>query len=87
MRRTVASLALIALLAAPAVAQEEQTPDELALEAFDKLKRAFDLFLGSIPMYATPEMLPNGDIIIRRIHPEEEEAPAVEDEETGTRDT
>lgn len=89
MRRALASLTLAAFLAGaatPAVAQEEKSPDQLALEAFEKLKMAFDLFLGSIPMYSTPEMLPNGDIIIRRIDPKEEETAPSEEDDTDTRD-
>lgn len=89
MRRALASLTLAAFLAGAttqAVAQEEKTPDQLALEAFEKLKMAFELFLGSIPMYGTPEMLPNGDIIIRRIDPGEGETTPPEDEDTDTRD-
>ncbi len=59
---------------APALAQEK-SPEELARDGLAKLLSALDLFIGSIPQYETPEILPNGDIIIRRIHPETEKTP------------
>jgi|GEM_PF-461955 len=64
----------LSLAAAPALAQEK-TPEELARDGLAKLLSALDLFIGSIPQYETPEILPNGDIIIRRIHPEAEKTP------------
>lgn len=70
-----AAIALsLTLAAAPASAQtwiQDKAPEELAREGLAKLLSALDLFIGSIPQYETPEILPNGDIIIRRIHPEE----------------
>ncbi len=38
----------------------------LAREAAEKLLRAFGLLIDSVPQYEAPEILPNGDIIIRR---------------------
>ena len=35
-------------------------------EGIEKIFRAFDLMLRSVPQYATPEVLENGDIVIRR---------------------
>ena len=70
-----AAIALsLTLAGTPAVAQEK-SPEELAREGLAKLLSALDLFIGSIPQYETPEILPNGDIIIRRIHPKDEEKP------------
>lgn len=34
--------------------------------------RVLELILRSIPQYAAPEVLENGDIIIRRLHPKPE---------------
>lgn len=45
--------------------------ERLAGEALTKLLRALDLMIDSVPQYAAPEVLPNGDIIIRRLHPED----------------
>ena len=72
------ALLLAALLAAgPAVAQSTPPRDttkdaeEMAREAIDKLMRAMGLLMQSIPQYETPEILPNGDIVIRRKQPAE----------------
>ena len=56
-----------------AMAQEtDPSPEALAAEGLDKLVSAISLFLKSIPQYEAPEILPNGDIIIRRVQPEDE---------------
>lgn len=38
-------------------------------EGVEKILRAFDLMLRSLPQYAKPEVLENGDIVIRRKPP------------------
>ena len=51
--------------------------------------RALELMLDSIPMFEVPEILPNGDIIIRRVHPddhEDEEEDDPQGDEDGTFD-
>lgn len=78
MKKVLAPIAIafsLAVAGNPAAAAEK-SPEELAREGLAKLLSALDLFIGSIPQYATPEILPNGDIIIRRIHPETEKTPA-----------
>lgn len=74
-----AILAVLALVAASALAQpaavlaqgeSEETPGELTAEAIDRLLRALELFIGSIPQYEAPYIDENGDIIIRRKQPE-----------------
>jgi len=68
------ALALALLLATtPAVAEDPkpkpQTQEEverLAREAAEKLIFALSSMLAAIPQYEMPEVLPNGDIIIRR---------------------
>jgi hypothetical protein len=64
-------------LAVPALAQDS-APDsagdgaqQLAVEGLGKLLDALRAFIKSVPQYAAPEVLPNGDIIIRRIHPDQ----------------
>ena len=52
--------------------QEEETPSELARQGMERLVRAIELMLEMIPQYEAPEVLPNGDIIIRRKNPSDE---------------
>ncbi len=79
--------------AAPASAQERNPPPdprEKAEEAFREgaqiILRALQLFLESVPQYAAPEVLDNGDIIIRRKRrdprPEENKPPDRGDKQT-----
>ncbi|MEQ8442312.1 MAG: hypothetical protein RIM33_01615 [Alphaproteobacteria bacterium] len=64
-----AALVSVALISAPAMA-EDRSAEELARDGVESLMRAMDMFIGSIPMYEAPEILPNGDIIIRRVQPD-----------------
>lgn len=78
MRRIWSALAVAALLSlippTAARAQDQSPPDEtereraerMAEEAMQKLVRAIELFLNSIPQYEMPEVTEDGDIIIRR---------------------
>lgn len=45
-------------------------------DALERAMRLMDNALGSIPQYQLPEVLPNGDIIIRRIPAPQAEPPA-----------
>lgn len=60
---------------APATAQEtapgtppQDSPSDLAREGLERMMRALRLLVESIPQYELPEVLENGDIIIRRKH-------------------
>ncbi len=66
--------ALLFASAAGAAAEEpkQKSPEDLAAEGVGKIVAALELILGSIPTYEMPEVLPNGDIIIRRKRPESE---------------
>ena len=73
-----ALLALVLAVAVPAApilsvssawAAEDNSAEELARLALEQMLKAFEQLLRSIPQYAMPEILDNGDIIIRRIHP------------------
>ncbi len=73
-----ALLALVLALAVPAApippispawAGEDKSAEELARLGLEQMLKAFEQLLGSIPQYAIPEILENGDIIIRRIRP------------------
>ena len=71
-RAGVAALLLACAISLP-VAQaadgtENDSPESLAREGIQKVLDALELFLGSIPQYSSPEVLENGDIIIRRRH-------------------
>lgn len=64
--------AILLLGSSVAYAQDAPSPDspkDLAIEGLRNLMQALDLFVKSVPQYSAPEVLPNGDIIIRRIHP------------------
>lgn len=49
--------------------QGQKTPEDLLEQGTRDILRAFELFLLTIPQYSAPEILDNGDIIIRRLHP------------------
>ena len=51
---------------------QRDSPSELAREGLERMMRALRLLVESIPQYELPEVLENGDIIIRRKHPEQE---------------
>jgi hypothetical protein len=72
--------ALAVGFAGPALAQDS-TPttgeaQKMAVEGLSKLLDALDLFVKSVPQYAAPEVLPNGDIILRRLNPPAPEKPS-----------
>jgi hypothetical protein len=95
MRSVLAATALAAalVLAQPVAvsAQDDQdaSPEELTAEAVDRLLRALDLLLGSIPQYEAPYVNENGDIIIKRKHPEGDgrDLPTPEEKPTPPGDT
>ena len=74
------SLLSVPLAAAGADSFEDKTKEaeRLADEALTKMMRALDLLIMTVPRYAAPEVLPNGDIIIRRLDPLEDEDEPIE---------
>ena len=46
--------------------------EERAREGLATLMMALESFIEAIPQYELPEVLDNGDIIIRRVHPEDQ---------------
>lgn len=46
-----------------------QSPEQMAREGLEQMLQALRLLVDRIPQYELPEVLPNGDIIIRRKHP------------------
>lgn len=64
----------LGLSATPVAAQETSpNPTEKLEESVETFLSAIQLFLLAIPQYAAPEVLPNGDIIIRRLQPGEQQ--------------
>ena len=66
-------------------ADEEEVPKELAREGMERMLRAIELMIEMIPQYEMPEVLENGDIIIRRKNPPEngdEEEPEMDETRT-----
>jgi hypothetical protein len=85
MRARLLPLFAISLLAAPIAAVSADSlqdnaaeAEQLANEALAKMMKALDLLIMTVPRYAAPEVLPNGDIIIRRLDPDENEDEPVE---------
>jgi hypothetical protein len=74
----------------PVFAQEStlEGAQQEAVEGIGKLLEALQMFVKSVPQFAAPEVLPNGDIIIRRLHPDKTPAPATprsdDDDSTST---
>jgi hypothetical protein len=90
MRTRFWTLLMIILLAAPVgVARADSLQDStaeaerLAGEALTKIMRALNLLVDSVPQYAAPEVLPNGDIIIRKLKPENSDEEPVETDGEG----
>jgi hypothetical protein len=91
MRSVIPAAVAAALLLAPvgaAFAEDEdglsedlETYEKQAREGLATLMMALESFIESIPQYEMPEVLENGDIIIRRANPDE---PRSSDEEPGT---
>jgi len=68
--RIAAALVAALLLAQPALAEEPpEAPLAEAEEGLRDLLLALELLIAVIPQYAMPEVLENGDIVIRRIQP------------------
>ena len=47
-----------------------ESPGEMAREGMDRMLEALNRLIQMIPQYDLPEMLDNGDIIIRRRNPD-----------------
>jgi hypothetical protein len=90
MRMRFWTLLMITMLAAPLLdvpvgaARADSLQDStaeaerLAGEALTRIMRALNLLADSVPQYAAPEVLPNGDIIIRRLNPEDSDDKPIE---------
>lgn len=92
MRKHLLSLLAACLLTVPVTgASADSTPqnnstaeaERLANEALAKMMKALDLLISTVPRYAAPEVLPNGDIIIRRLNPKEDSDEPIETKDDG----
>lgn len=90
MRRHLIALPLAALLVTGptlnSAMAEDESPEALAAEGLSRLMDAIELFVGNIPLYGAPEILPNGDILIPRLNPADgsEGGSDEDDEQTDT---
>lgn len=50
---------------------QKESPEKMIEDGMKMILGAIELFLKSIPEYKAPEVLENGDIIIRRVPPHE----------------
>jgi hypothetical protein len=80
MRLHLLPLFALSILAAPVAGASADSlqdntaeAERLASEALADMMKALDLLIMTVPRYAAPEILPNGDIIIRRLDPQEED--------------
>ena len=65
------------LVAAPTqtLAQDRGDAETLARAGVERLMRALELLMERIPQFEAPEINEDGDIIIRRKRPREDDAP------------
>jgi hypothetical protein len=89
MGQLLAAVALAGFLAAlppAALAQGDPptTPEAEAMAGVERLLRALELFIQSIPQFEAPVMNENGDIIIRRKRPESDQQPPPAPEATDS---
>ena len=66
------SLAFTLSVSSAGYADEKKSPEVMIEEGAKMIFNALDLVLKVIPQYETPEILENGDIIIRRKNPKED---------------
>jgi hypothetical protein len=80
MRTLVFAAAIALCMPAAAMAQEEKSPGEHLDQMVQDVLDAVGMVIRMVPQYEMPEVLPNGDIIIRRVQPEE---PPPDEEKQG----
>jgi hypothetical protein len=89
MRLHLLPLFALSILTVPFAASADSLQDNtaeaerLANDAVDKIMKALNLMIMSVPRYGAPEVLPNGDIIIRRLDPPEDSDKPVETKDDG----
>jgi hypothetical protein len=75
MKKLLITIGLAFALSVPtlAKAQDNKSPEVMIEEGVNMVLGALELMLKAIPQYEAPEVLQNGDIIIRRVVPDKEE--------------
>lgn len=53
----------------PVADSEKQRVEDSLRKGVEKILRALEALVGSVPLYEMPEVQKNGDILIRRKHP------------------
>ena len=66
---------------------ERERAEEMAREGMERILRALNMLMDSIPQYELPEVNENGDIIIRRKNPTPKETTPKRKEEPDSTDT
>ena len=68
MKKLVLSGLIAVMLSTPTLsyAQSNQPPDQLMENGIKMILDAMEIFIQNLPQYEAPEVLDNGDIIIRR---------------------
>ncbi len=74
----------VATAAAGSLDDRAAEAERLAAEALANMMKALDLLIATVPHYAAPEILPNGDIIIRRLDPRDDDEEPIETGGDGT---
>ena len=83
MRQLVFASVIAVSLPAAAFAGERSAGEQLD-EVLEDVLDALTLVMRAVPQYELPEVLPNGDIIIRRVQPEgQEKTPPQEPQKDG----
>ena len=59
------------LVAAPAFAETKPAPEQRIEKEVELMLDGLRLLLERIPQYEMPEIMPNGDIVIRRRNPDQ----------------
>jgi hypothetical protein len=86
-------LLAIALVASPtqAISAQDQEDrgraEDMAREGMERIMRALELFMDSIPQYELPEVNEHGDIIIKRKRDFEDRKPKELEKEPDATDT
>ena len=75
------TLAVVIMVSSPVISadlhkaqtppSQQKKPGDMIEDGMKMILNALSLILKSIPQYETPEVLENGDIIIRRVRPGE----------------
>ena len=69
------------------ISDSDQLQEKMIENEIKKILNALELFINKISNYKKPEILENGDIIIRRIKPSQSDPPTNIKKKSGKQDT